>query len=221
VSQNISTMKVLAEDTGGKAYYHTNDIMNSIREAVADTEATYTLAYYPSEQKLDGRYHSIKVKVTRPDVVLRHRRGYLDRAETPAGEDADMAAVQDAAWSPLDATGVLLDARMAALGSERLAVSARVDPGSITLEPKDGRYCGKLEFFAIQTDNEGNEHDSLQQTVSMELLPATFERVMRDGYTYANEIPRHKKAASVRLVVRDVPTGKIGRVMIPIGEPPK
>ncbi len=219
VRQNIATMSALASNTGGKAYYNNNDIMNSIREAVEDTSVTYTLAYYPSEQKLDGRYRNIRVKVKRSDIVVRHRRGYLDSSETPAAGDTDDAVVQDALWSPLDATGVALDARAAPASVQgSFSISVRVYPGSLTLEPREGRHQGKVEVYLMQTDEQGNSYGESQQTISMDLLPATHERLLREGYTYTTAVERQAKATTLRLVVRDVPSGKLGRVVIPFGE---
>ena len=44
--RNTDSMNYIAEVTGGKASYNTNDIAGAIRTAVDDSEVTYTLGYY-------------------------------------------------------------------------------------------------------------------------------------------------------------------------------
>src|SRR5262249_7052829 len=47
---NIDTMQILAERTGGRAYYNTNDLEGAVRSAVADARVTYTLGFYPASE---------------------------------------------------------------------------------------------------------------------------------------------------------------------------
>jgi hypothetical protein len=46
---NLDTMKILAERTGGKAFYGTNDLSDAIRRAIDDSRVTYTLGFYPAD----------------------------------------------------------------------------------------------------------------------------------------------------------------------------
>lgn len=220
-SQNISTMKSLANDTGGKAYYNTNDIMNSVREAIADSQASYTLAYYPSEQKLDGRYRRIKVTVKRPGLVIRHRKGYFDVDQASADEGAQMAAIQQVVWSPLDATGISLEVELGAAGAasqDTLPLRVKVDLSGITLEQYGDFWRGKLDFFLVQTDSKGREHESRSQTIGLQFPKTAYEAVMARGYGYREEVRRVKDATALRIVVRDASSGNTGRVVIPFDD---
>ena len=42
-----------------------------------DDDVIYTIGFYPTEQKMDGSYHSLSVKVARKGVEVHHRQGYL------------------------------------------------------------------------------------------------------------------------------------------------
>src|SRR5262249_31475917 len=66
------TMQTLAERTGGRAFYDTNDLRGAIRRAVDDARATYVLGYYPAHDQWDGRFYEIKVQVKRPGAQVRH-----------------------------------------------------------------------------------------------------------------------------------------------------
>ncbi|HKW24576.1 MAG TPA: VWA domain-containing protein, partial [Terriglobales bacterium] len=56
-------MREMARDTGGRAYVNQNEIKQGVERAMEDTSATYTLGYYPTSKKWDGKYRTIKVKV--------------------------------------------------------------------------------------------------------------------------------------------------------------
>jgi VWFA-related protein len=80
----ITTLRTLAETTDGMAIVNTNDLVGGLRRVVDDLSSYYLLGYY-SSGKLDGKFHSITVKVKRPGVQVRARRGYLAATTAPAG----------------------------------------------------------------------------------------------------------------------------------------
>src|SRR5579884_669810 len=63
--RNMDTMNYIADLTGGKAFYNTNDIEGAIRKAIDDSQVTYTLGYYVPDENWDNKFHKIKVKVKR------------------------------------------------------------------------------------------------------------------------------------------------------------
>jgi VWFA-related protein len=76
-----NSLRMLAENTDGLAMVNSNNLEGSFRKIVADLSSYYLLGYY-SSGKLDGKFHSITVRVKRPGVAVRARRGYL--AASPA-----------------------------------------------------------------------------------------------------------------------------------------
>jgi len=66
----------LAENTDGIAVVNTNDLASGVRKIVSDVSAYYVLGYYATNQKLDGAYHRIQVRIKRPGVTIKARRGY-------------------------------------------------------------------------------------------------------------------------------------------------
>jgi VWFA-related protein len=73
---NIETMQELAEQTGGKAYYNSNDLASMVRSALADSREAYILTYAPSELQDDGSFHRIRLRTDRHGIQLRYRPGY-------------------------------------------------------------------------------------------------------------------------------------------------
>jgi len=67
----------LAADTGGYVIRNTNDFAGALAEVADDTSRYYVLGYAPAEQAAEGTYRRIEVRVKRPGVSVRARRGYV------------------------------------------------------------------------------------------------------------------------------------------------
>ena len=67
----------LAVDTGGFAIRNENNFGRALDEIQQDAGTYYVIGYAPTKEGFDGKYRAISVKVTRPGVKVRARRGYL------------------------------------------------------------------------------------------------------------------------------------------------
>jgi VWFA-related protein len=112
----LNALRTLADATDGLAIVNSNDLAGGLRRVVADLSSYYLLGYY-STGKLDGKFHAITVRVKRPGVQVRARRGYL--AGTP-GEATAAAARVAAGASP----GTSAEAEPAAATEARAVDSA-------------------------------------------------------------------------------------------------
>ncbi len=75
----------LAVDTGGYVVRNTNAFEDALAGIETDTSHYYVLGYSPTNTKMDGRFRQITVKVGRPGLTVRARKGYL---ALPPGEAA-------------------------------------------------------------------------------------------------------------------------------------
>lgn len=76
LTQTIDTLRVLADNTDGRAIVNQNDLANGLKQIVRDSSAYYLLGYNSTRAPADGRFHEIRVRVRRPGVQVRARRGY-------------------------------------------------------------------------------------------------------------------------------------------------
>ncbi len=67
----------LAVDTGGLMIRNENNIGRALDTIARDSGRYYVLGYSPTNPNFDGKYRPIEVRVKRPDVRVRARRGYL------------------------------------------------------------------------------------------------------------------------------------------------
>ena len=146
---HLDTMKELADRTGGRAFYNTNDIKNAVRQAIDDSKVTYTIGYYPEDATQDGKFRQIQVKVDRAGTNVRYRKGYFAMRPASLDENNRKAEMRSAVWSPLDSAALPLNARVDIVQTPKpdtINIFAQVDPSTVNLEQKDDRWVGRLDF---------------------------------------------------------------------------
>lgn len=74
----------VAATTGGKAFYNTNGLKETIEEIVDTGSHYYTFSYTPSNSTWDGRYRKLKVEMARDGLHLQYRKGYYARVDERA-----------------------------------------------------------------------------------------------------------------------------------------
>ena len=71
------TLGTLSSDTGGKAFFDSNDFGPAFQQVQHDTEAYYILGFHSTNQAHDGTYRHLTVTVDRKDVKIEYRPGYF------------------------------------------------------------------------------------------------------------------------------------------------
>lgn len=82
------TLVVLAINTDGRAIINRNDLEKGLKQIVRDTSAYYLLGYNSTLATPDGKFHEIKIKLKRPGLQVRSRKGYW----APTAAEAAMAS---------------------------------------------------------------------------------------------------------------------------------
>jgi len=76
LTDSIDTLRVLADNTDGRAIVNRNDLAAGMKQIMRDASGYYLLGYNSSSAPTDGRFHNIDVRVKRPNVEVRARKGY-------------------------------------------------------------------------------------------------------------------------------------------------
>jgi len=76
--QNQGVLRNFAEKTGGTFISTDNGIAmrDALKAIVDELRIQYTLAYEPGDLKRDGKWHSLELRVARPNLWIRTRQGY-------------------------------------------------------------------------------------------------------------------------------------------------
>ena len=76
IQKTQSSLRYLAEETGGAAVVNENDFEAALKRIDAETSDYYVLGYYSTNPDPSKRVRAIEVKVNRPSITVASRRAY-------------------------------------------------------------------------------------------------------------------------------------------------
>jgi VWFA-related protein len=210
-------VRQLAESTGGRAINKGGDlkaIMDSIDE---DSNSLYELGFDP-DTPADGKFHTLLLKIpSRKDVKLRYRTGYLYEEESATTKQR----FQQAIWSPQDAGDLALTAEAvpAAGATSESSVKLKINFAGLALQQKQGqrpdRWTDQLYIFVAVRDDATQKAEVSGDTLRLSLKQATYESGMPEGVPYQRAVEVKSRLGSVRVIVVDGNSGKMGSVTLP------
>jgi hypothetical protein len=214
----IDGLRHVADWTGGRAFYNTNDLGAAIHRAVGDSEQTYVLGYYPANQTWDDKFRKIKVKVQRRGVEVRHRSGYF--AVPPEAPDTKtrQKAIMDALDSPLEATSLPITVTVAPAAAGRLTLTIQLDRSVPTLVKENGVWVGAVDVAIAQSLPSGQHSKEADVTLPFSLTDEMRDRLLKDGLRVTRTIELRPDAHQLRIVARDAMSGTTGSLIITASE---
>jgi len=223
-----ATMKQVAGDTGGKFFINQNELEHSVALSMADGSSYYLLAYTP-QSKPDSKFHKIEVKVNRPGVTVRARRGYYaplsnEDSKTAKQREAEVGIAMQLG-SP-GATGVTFDARVVPpppAAKAKVGVDFIVDPTTISAEDAGGGSKAlALEFHVAAYGADRKMAGQKDVAIKPTLKPADFARIQQQGVPYHVDVELPPGRYTLRLGVVDQHSGYVGTADLPVAiEAPK
>jgi VWFA-related protein len=69
--------QIVADESGGRAFANSNGLADIIDKITSTSSNFYTIAYTPTNTKMDGNYRKIEIKVAGAKYQLSYRRGYF------------------------------------------------------------------------------------------------------------------------------------------------
>ncbi len=211
---DISPGLELAAHSGGKAYFNTNGLAQSLKDAVFSAQNSYTLGFYTSA-KLDDRYHKIKVTVDTPGVHLRYRPGYWalsERASGTLGVEEDLKAAAD---SPFTNAAIQLEASMPpqAWTTSNATITLWVNPANLRLVHTGRRWTGKVDIFFGQAEGSGRVFGVPPYRAAANLPDEAM--ASHQWFVFQANLAIRAQSRFLRIVVRDQASGSVGSLDIP------
>jgi VWFA-related protein len=203
-------LQQLAQSTGGRAYGRSSNVVANLNRVIEDSKAIYLLSFAPDTQP-DDKYHQLKIAVPgRRDITLRYRTGYLYSKE-PATLKERFAQVL---WQPFDSSEIAITARRSP-ATAGTGVALKIAAADIGLTQNGSQWTGKLGIFLVQRDNTGAGAQVKEQTLALNLSAASYERMQREGIPFDQYLDKKLSAETVRIMVVDESTGRIGSITLP------
>jgi VWFA-related protein len=219
----------VAKTTGGTSVRDTNDVLGGLERVAAESSTYYLLGYQP-EISPDGKWHKVEVKVSRRDVTVRSRRGYQATAPgvpatSPPATDTKKGdgkkGTSKGPTRPLDPavmTGpaddtIALQVAPYVLAPDgttlaRVLVALEMDTSTLAFDADGGRRRATLDLAIL-----GLSRDQPTLFPLDERLKNDMQGTAVGGWlSLSREIRLPAGVAQVRVLVRDVATGRAGTV---------
>jgi VWFA-related protein len=206
-------MATLSSDTGGKAFFDSNDFAPAFAQVQKDTSAYYAIGFHSSNPLRDGKYRRLTIKVNRPGVKLEYRQGYYAPADfAHSGKEDREQQLEEQLSSDLPATdmAVYLDAMYFRLEENRFYVPVSVVvPGSQIPFVKGGdKDKATLDIIGTVIDEVKRPIGRARETVKLNLDQSVGARQKNIQYTTSFNLPAGKY--HLKFVVRENQTGRMG-----------
>jgi len=206
------TIREVAAATGGRTIRRTGELAAALTGIVDDGHAIYQLSFSPQGSP-DDQYHAITVKMAgKKGVTLRYRAGYVYTKEATTLKDRFRAAI----WRPLDTSEIGVTAEAEASGA-MTQVKVNTTAADLGMEERGGRWMDKLDIFFIQRDDSGLHAQVEGQTLGLRLKSSTYQNLLAKGVPFEGAVAMRKGMSSIRVLVVDENSGRMGSVTIPSG----
>jgi VWFA-related protein len=207
------TLSTLAADTGGKAFFDSNDFSGVFSQVQKDTSAYYILGYTSSNHLKDGRFRHIKVVLSRPDIKLEYRAGYYAGRDFEHLNRTDREQqIQDELASDLPATDVAVYAGASYFRRDDshyfLSVSLVVPGSQIPFVQEKDKDNATLDIAGLVL--EGGKFQVGQLRDTMKLAVDSAKQVRRKNVQYNTSFVLAPGSYHLRFVVRENRAGRMG-----------
>jgi VWFA-related protein len=221
-AQRISqqSLQVLANQTGGFAAVNQNDVSGAFERIVRENSTYYVLGYNPTNDRRDGRFRRIEVRVKRPGLQVRSRQGYVaPRGRAPdaprtAGNDPLDAPAATSLNSPIPITGIPMTISAAAFkgvapnASVAVAVDMRAD--AFAFAQKNGAFFDRVQVAFSTVDTKGAVRPGQKHVLTMEMTPATAQAARERGVRLVAEMTLPPGKYQLRAGAAEEGSGRTG-----------
>lgn len=232
---NNAAMDQLASDTGGRAIYNTNNINVALAHDIENGAHYYTLSYTPANEKMDGTFRHIEVKLDEGKYKLAYRRGYYaDAGPAPAQFASDPLVPLLTVGMP-DATQIVYRVAIApesqpATGAARAGGNAKLsgpltrykivfqiprDSMSFTTSPT-GTHDAKIKVDMVAYGRDGKPMNWTGGAMSLNLNDAQYVKAQQTGIAAPMEIDLPAAELSLATGILDLNTQRAGTLQIAV-----
>ena len=216
LNANFGSQEVLgtlSADTGGKAFFDSNDFAPAFQAIQRDTEAYYIVGFRSTNTAHDGSFRKLIVKLNRSDARLDYRPGYYAPADFQHAKTEDRELqLSEQLRSDLPATdvAVYLQALYFRLEDNRFFVPVSlIVPGSQIpfLQVKDVSKA-TLDVIGQVKNAQNIPVGNVRETVKLSLDAA--QQVQRKNIQYSTGFTLAPGKYHLKFVVRENQTGNMG-----------
>jgi VWFA-related protein len=225
--EQIAAFRKLASATGGFALVNSNGFDQALARVVRENSTYYVLGFSSNNDRRDGRYRRLEVRVRKPELTVRTRDGYiapsqLDRAVARTSPPAITA--RDVITSPVENATVPMKVFAAAFkGSGRnganVVITAEVDGSKLDLMASDKPIRGQLEVASAAVSASGKVTRGPRTVIDLVLDSETYARATEQGIRVVSAVTLPPDRYQLRVAAGNPKGSRIGSVMYDLEVP--
>ena len=222
------SLRVLADATGGFAAVNRNDLNGAFDRIVTENSSYYMLGFYSTNDRRNGRYRKLEVRVSRPGLRVRNRAGYYEaRGRAPnqpaaSASNAIAPALSEALGSPLPMSGVPMKVFAAPFKgtapNAAVALALEIDVSTLDFVEGNGTFNEQIEVAYTAVNIQGKVFPGERQTATLTLKPDTYERAKARGFRVLSQASLPPGRYQVRVAAGNK-AGKAGSVVYDLEVP--
>ena len=213
----------LSQETGGFAIVNAGDVVGGLGRIVLDNSRYYLLGYRSDPASWSRRFVKIEVRLKRPGLAVRARRGFLppDPKATVKVREADVKsgtspALRAALSKPVPIGELpfrVFAAPFRAAGSNSsVLLAVEVDGASLRFQEREGRFNERVEVSIVAADERARVQGEDRQEFDLRLQPDTYQRVRRTGVRLLSRLTLPPGRYHIRVGAHETSGGATGTV---------
>jgi VWFA-related protein len=218
----IQSVRTVSSLTGGRAAIR-SDIGTALGRLNEATRVEYLLGYYPKDDRWDGKYRHIEVKVNRPGVKVAFRHGYYASDTMHSYDPKESIAytrIAAAAAYESDVLGIRFTVTTAKIkgsdGLPQVRVDLQIDPTQVEFRTVNDRHAGQLRIVLFYADASRHSLGEDWQNMDMQLREETYQQFMRSAIPFSATIPLKAPTQILKVIVYDPVGDKLGSRLVRI-----
>jgi|HubBroStandDraft_5_1064220.scaffolds.fasta_scaffold30942_1 VWFA-related protein len=210
-----STLRLFAENTGGRAFMGGGNLIESFHQAIEDDSSYYVLGYYVNPSNTKPGWHNISVAVHAKSSQIRYRNSFfLSRDISTPSAQQDIRLALD---SPLDFTGIPVSVTWTERESGKVPGKTQVHfelvmpPNFASVDDSDQNHM-VVDIAVVAKNIKGDAVADTAKRIDAHLKADGLEQIQNNGMTYRGMLQLPPGDYVVRFVVRDALGNRTGSV---------
>jgi VWFA-related protein len=210
------TLYSLAKDTGGKALVDNNDLSLGIVQAASAIGSYYIIGYTSTHNAMDGKYHRVKVSLTRDlSATVSYRQGYFaDKAFGKFTAADKERQLEEALMLENPVTDITLAMEVNYFQLNRaeyfVPVSVKIPGSELALARRRGAARTEIDFIGEVKDDYGVTIQNVRDRLDIKLSDETAAEVAHRPVQYETGFTLLPGKYVIKVLARDAETGRIG-----------
>ncbi len=240
-------MGQIANQTGGHSYINVNNIQSAIASAIRSGSSYYTIAYAPKNQRYNGAFHRVRIRIDQKGYQLTYPHGYYARSLAPSGAAQNNSATSSIRAALLPgmppATQILFRTQILSPGDpllkdqmiphgnggemtaslkgpkHQIIINLKIFPGTLHYDhAANGRLTAQLGATIVAYSPEGRRFNYITGAFHLHFPPSQLAAIQHNGIAFRTTLWLPQKQSLLRIAIYDPTTGQVGSLQIPVSK---